>query len=82
MSILCLTGGSWMCLTTASCRQGQDPQNLEPEKCSGWHWHILPEIPEPRFEPLTEVIQVLTSKGQSTQTQRTMPLLPVHNHRS
>ena len=24
-------------------------ENLEPEKCDGWHWHTGREIPKPRF---------------------------------
>ncbi|KAK9840721.1 hypothetical protein WJX84_011249 [Apatococcus fuscideae] len=49
----------------AEMPEEQEPQNLEPEKCSGWHWHALSEVPEPRFQPLNEAIQVLSSLGHN-----------------
>lgn len=26
-----------------------EPVNMEPEKCAGWHWHHLDRLPEPLY---------------------------------
>ncbi|KAK9051137.1 hypothetical protein SSX86_027763 [Deinandra increscens subsp. villosa] len=35
----------------------QTPQNIEPEKCEGWEWCDLNNLPEPMFGPLKEMLQ-------------------------
>ncbi|KAL8257241.1 hypothetical protein R6Q59_029282 [Mikania micrantha] len=35
----------------------QTPQNIEPDKCEGWEWYDLNNLPEPMFEPLREMLQ-------------------------
>ncbi|KAI3763915.1 hypothetical protein L2E82_13913 [Cichorium intybus] len=35
----------------------QTPQNLEPDKCEGWVWHDLKNLPEPMFGPLREMLR-------------------------
>nr|GEZ97405.1 hypothetical protein [Tanacetum cinerariifolium] len=35
----------------------QTPQNIEPEKCEGWDWYDIKNLPEPMFEPLREMLQ-------------------------
>ncbi|CAH1416845.1 unnamed protein product [Lactuca virosa] len=34
----------------------QTPQNLEPDKCEGWVWHDLKNLPEPMFGPLRKML--------------------------
>ena len=34
----------------------QTPQNFEPDKCEGWEWHNLKNLPEPKFGPLREML--------------------------
>ncbi|KAI3744280.1 hypothetical protein L1987_57357 [Smallanthus sonchifolius] len=36
----------------------QTPQNVEPDKCEGWEWYDLNNLPEPMFGPLREMLQV------------------------
>jgi 8-oxo-dGTP diphosphatase len=33
-----------------------EPQLLEPNKCSSWHWHRWSELPRPLFPPLTSLL--------------------------
>lgn len=33
-----------------------EPELREPEKCSGWQWVPLSEVPEPRFAPLQQLL--------------------------
>ncbi|KAI3796213.1 hypothetical protein L1987_38879 [Smallanthus sonchifolius] len=35
----------------------QTPQNVEPDKCEGWYWYDLNNLPEPMFGPLREMLQ-------------------------
>ncbi|KAD4983006.1 hypothetical protein R6Q59_002659 [Mikania micrantha] len=35
----------------------QTPQNVEPDKCEGWDWYDLNDLPEPTFEPLRAMLQ-------------------------
>ncbi|KAK9051135.1 hypothetical protein SSX86_027761 [Deinandra increscens subsp. villosa] len=35
----------------------QTPQNIEPDKCEGWEWYDLNNLPEPMFGPLSEMFQ-------------------------
>ncbi|PWA86043.1 NUDIX hydrolase domain-like protein (chloroplast) [Artemisia annua] len=35
----------------------QTPQNIEPDKCEGWEWHNLKNLPEPMFGPLREMLR-------------------------
>ena len=42
-----------MCLPA---QDDQIPENLEPEKCEGWQWSNLYEVPEPRFAPLQALL--------------------------
>ncbi|KAM0047723.1 putative hydrolase [Helianthus debilis subsp. tardiflorus] len=35
----------------------QTPQNIEPDKCEGWDWYDLNNLPEPTFGPLREMLQ-------------------------
>ncbi|KAJ0439914.1 putative hydrolase [Helianthus annuus] len=35
----------------------QTPQNIEPDKCEGWEWYDLNNLPEPMFGPLREMLQ-------------------------
>ena len=35
----------------------QQPQNLEPDKCSGWDWYEWNNLPEPLFDPLEKMIK-------------------------
>ena len=46
-----------------SVMKGQEAQNMEPNKCAGWHWYSLQDIPQPRFEPLEELISLLSAAG-------------------
>ena len=34
----------------------QIPHNLEPDKCEGWDWYDLENLPEPVFEPLEAML--------------------------
>lgn len=36
--------------------QGDEARNLEPDKCDGWLWTRLDDIPEPRFLPLQQLL--------------------------
>ncbi|KAK1425599.1 hypothetical protein QVD17_20953 [Tagetes erecta] len=35
----------------------QKPQNIEPDKCEGWEWYDLNNLPKPLFEPLRKMLQ-------------------------
>ncbi|KAK1425598.1 hypothetical protein QVD17_20952 [Tagetes erecta] len=35
----------------------QTPQNIEPDKCEGWEWYDLNNLPEPTFGPLRAMLQ-------------------------
>ncbi|GJX36161.1 NUDIX hydrolase 1-like protein [Tanacetum coccineum] len=35
----------------------QTPQNIEPDKCFGWEWYDLRNLPEPMFGPLRDMLQ-------------------------
>ncbi|XP_076914936.1 nudix hydrolase 1-like [Bidens hawaiensis] len=35
----------------------QTPQNIEPDKCEGWEWYDINNLPEPMFGPLSEMLQ-------------------------
>ncbi|XP_071735671.1 nudix hydrolase 1-like [Rutidosis leptorrhynchoides] len=35
----------------------QTPQNVEPDKCEGWNWYDLNNLPEPTFGPLRAMLQ-------------------------
>ncbi|KAK9054192.1 hypothetical protein SSX86_025270 [Deinandra increscens subsp. villosa] len=35
----------------------QTPQNIEPDKCEGWEWYNLNNLPEPMFGPLREMLR-------------------------
>ncbi|KAJ0439913.1 putative hydrolase [Helianthus annuus] len=35
----------------------QTPQNIEPDKCEGWDWYDLNNLPEATFGPLREMLQ-------------------------
>lgn len=45
---------------SASLRSGE-PETMEPEKCEGWRWFTLDELPEPLFEPSRKCIESLRS---------------------
>ncbi|BBN14551.1 8-oxo-dGTP diphosphatase [Marchantia polymorpha subsp. ruderalis] len=32
------------------------PRTLEPDRCDGWHWIEWPNVPDPIFKPLEELI--------------------------
>jgi 8-oxo-dGTP diphosphatase len=34
-----------------------EPQNLEPEKCEGWDWYSLDNIPEPCFKTMPACLE-------------------------
>jgi 8-oxo-dGTP diphosphatase len=34
-----------------------EPQVLEPDKCEGWEWYALDELPEPLFAPTAMMIK-------------------------
>jgi 8-oxo-dGTP diphosphatase len=49
-----------------------EAQLLEPEKCEGWEWHRLDNLPEPLFMPVAsyipaweEMLETLACAGQS-----------------
>ncbi|PWA37367.1 nudix hydrolase 1 [Artemisia annua] len=35
----------------------QLPQNIEPEKCDGWDWYDLKNLPQPLFRPLETLLK-------------------------
>nr|QIJ31369.1 chloroplast Nudix1 [Tanacetum cinerariifolium] len=35
----------------------QTPQTIEPQRCEGWDWYDLENLPEPMFQPLKELLQ-------------------------
>ncbi|KAI3744279.1 hypothetical protein L1987_57356 [Smallanthus sonchifolius] len=35
----------------------QTPQNIEPDKCEGWDWYDLNNVPEQTFGPLRAMLQ-------------------------
>ena len=41
--------------------QDAEPQLLEPDKCIGWQWVQWPDVPEPVFAPLQQLLQSVYS---------------------
>jgi len=39
-----------------------EPTNLEPEKCEGWDWYDLENLPEPLFANIPIYLQALKNK--------------------
>lgn len=35
----------------------QTPQNIEPDRCEGWDWYDLKNLPAPIYAPLREMLQ-------------------------
>ncbi|XP_076907977.1 nudix hydrolase 1-like [Bidens hawaiensis] len=35
----------------------QIPQNIEPDKCEGWEWYDLNNLPEPTYGPLRVMLE-------------------------
>lgn len=35
----------------------QTPKNIEPQRCEGWDWYDLENLPKPIFEPLRELLR-------------------------
>ena len=45
-------------LTVCIDIQDAEPQNLEPDKCSGWQWVQWPsEVPRPAFQGLHQLLK-------------------------
>ena len=39
-----------------------EPKNLEPDKCEGWNWYGMSEIPKPLFEAIRDDIEAIETK--------------------
>jgi len=50
-------GKHYITLFMYSCTAAGEPAVLEPEKCEGWHWFHLDELPAPLFSPLQTLIE-------------------------
>ena len=37
------------------------PKLMEPDKCSGWGWHLLFKVPKPHFRPFSLLLQQILS---------------------
>lgn len=44
--------------------QGGEPQNLEPEKCEGWDWYDIDNLPSPMFSSCQQSIESYKEGGQ------------------
>lgn len=36
--------------------RGGMPRNMEPDKCGGWEWHRIDQLPTPRFGPVDNLV--------------------------
>jgi 8-oxo-dGTP diphosphatase len=36
--------------------RGGMPKNMEPDKCEGWEWHRIDQLPTPRFGPVDNLV--------------------------
>ncbi len=52
------------CLARLDVEDGE-PVNREPEKCEGWQWFNLHELPQPLFLPLSSLINASGGKPLS-----------------
>lgn len=43
-------------LLQAQAPADEEPQRMEPDKCSGWQWYSWEDIPRPVFAPLQKLI--------------------------
>lgn len=50
-------GKHYATLFVASRFNEGEAQNLEPEKCEGWDWYDLAELPEPLFMPFKNYME-------------------------
>lgn len=39
-----------------------EPKNLEPDKCEGWGWYEISDLPQPLFESIKDNIQAFKTK--------------------
>jgi 8-oxo-dGTP diphosphatase len=54
----------------ADWRSGE-PQVLEPEKCEGWGWYALDQLPEPLFIPTEMMVTSYRSEVNFLDTHTT-----------
>jgi 8-oxo-dGTP diphosphatase len=41
----------------AKIKEGQIPRLMEPEKCEGWEWYEITDIPYPYFQGLPSIVE-------------------------
>ncbi|GBU13704.1 hypothetical protein AwEntero_23050 [Enterobacterales bacterium] len=46
------------CIAQLATGEGE-PENREPEKCEGWQWFDLHDLPQPLFLPLQNLLEIL-----------------------
>lgn len=54
---------------------GGEPQTLEPDKCEGWQWFDLDDLPEPLWPGMYEPFGKLASEQQHNQAESDWALL-------
>lgn len=37
--------------------RGQEPRNMEPDKCAGWEWHSPDQLPQPLMLPIINLLK-------------------------
>lgn len=52
-------GLHYVTLYFVSYARGQEPRNMEPDKCEGWAWYDKDDLPEPLFCGVREALEVI-----------------------
>lgn len=69
-NVRCFPPAHYVLLSVAADWKSGEPQNCEPDRCEGWEWHDLQELPSPLTPATQSGIEAFRGQGmlfESTQ---------------